>query len=170
MVNELRDFALHRPDARRELVDVNTVVKSAVTLAANLIRKSTGHFEIRYGVGLPEVRGNFQRLEQVVVNLLVNACQALSDVSEEVFVGTEHDREQDTVRIVVRDAGCGVKPEDVPHVTDPFFTTRRERGATGLGLSVSSRIVGEHGGTLAFESAPGKGTTVTVSLRRAMRM
>lgn len=64
----------------------------------------------------------------------------------------------------VRDEGCGILKEHLFHLTDPFFTTKREQGGTGLGLSVSAGIVEDHKGRLVFKSSPGKGTTVTLAL------
>jgi polar amino acid transport system substrate-binding protein len=71
------------------------------------------------------------------------------------------------VLLQVQDEGVGIQPQDLPHLTDPFFTTRREQGGTGLGLSVSARIVREHGGHLEFNSTPGRGTSVTLRLPAA---
>ena len=113
------------------------------------------------------MRGNAQRIEQVVVNLLLNACEALPDPERAVRVATEHDRDAGVVRIAVRDEGVGIPPEHLARLTDPFFTTKRDQGGTGLGLSVSAAIVKEHGGTLEFRSPPGAGTTVVLSLPTA---
>jgi polar amino acid transport system substrate-binding protein len=66
--------------------------------------------------------------------------------------------------VTVEDEGMGIPPETLPHIRDPFFTTRHDKGGVGLGLSISSRIVEEHGGTMEFTSEPGKGTTVSVLL------
>jgi len=68
------------------------------------------------------------------------------------------------VCLEVRDQGVGILPEHLSHLTEPFFTTKRERGGTGLGLAVSASIVKEHGATLAFESTPGEGTVARLSL------
>jgi PAS domain S-box-containing protein len=164
ILGELRDFALQQPTPQHEQVDMNAVVRSSVTLVGNLIGKSTRAFEAVYAPGLPPVEGHFQRLEQVVVNLLVNACQAMGYDDDGIRVWTAHDPARKRVTVCVRDNGRGIPPGDLPRLTDPFFTTRREEGGTGLGLSVSSRIVAEHEGSLAFDSAPGRGTTVTLSL------
>jgi polar amino acid transport system substrate-binding protein len=64
----------------------------------------------------------------------------------------------------LRDEGSGISPEHLARLTDPFFTTKRDSGGTGLGLSVSAGIVKEHGGTMTFDSTPGKGTVVTLTL------
>jgi polar amino acid transport system substrate-binding protein len=81
-----------------------------------------------------------------------------------VTLTTSLDSESDSVLIEVRDEGVGIAQEHLPQLVDPFFTTKRETGGTGLGLSVSAGIVKKHGGTLCFASAPGEGTTVTLSL------
>jgi polar amino acid transport system substrate-binding protein len=110
------------------------------------------------------VRGDAQRLEQVIVNLLLNACQALPDPERAVVLATRLDGAGERVVVEVRDEGVGIAPEHLPRLTEPFFTTRREAGGTGLGLSISAGIVKEHGGTLDFAAAPGGGTVVTLSL------
>jgi polar amino acid transport system substrate-binding protein len=115
------------------------------------------------------VLGNSQRIEQVVVNLLLNACQALPDPEHCIVLTTYFDQTAGTVVLTVADEGCGISPEHIPHLTDPFFTTKRESGGTGLGLSVSATIVKEHNGTLEFESTPGIGTTVTLTIPIATR-
>ncbi len=164
IVGELRDFARQQPDDLAEDVDLNAVVQAAATLLANIIKKSTNHFELRLGSDLPPVNGHFQRLEQVVVNLLVNACQALTDPDQAIVVETRQTRQANIAEIIVRDEGRGIGPEDVRRITDPFFTTKRDTGGTGLGLSVSSRIISEHNGKLLFNSAPDRGMTATIQL------
>ena len=71
-------------------------------------------------------------------------------------------RKDQNLIVTIRDEGVGIQEELIPNITDPFFTTKREKGGTGLGLSVSSGIVKNHGGTLRFDSTPGKGTTATL--------
>jgi polar amino acid transport system substrate-binding protein len=128
------------------------------------LRKATRRCEVAYGERLPRVRGNAQRIEQVIVNLVLNACQALPDPERGLRVATWLDRARDAVVVAVEDEGVGIPPEDLPRITDPFFTTKRDRGGTGLGLSVSSGIVQEHGGTLEFRPREGGGTTVLLAL------
>lgn len=169
IVAELRDFAHQAPAELTDNVDLNAVVHSAVTLLSNQIKKSTRRFDLEYGEGLPLIRGNFQRLEQVVVNLLLNACQALPDPERGICVSTREDQAAGFVVIEVRDEGEGIRPEDLRHVADPFFTTKRERGGTGLGLSVSMGIVRDHGGRLEFDSRPGEGTTASLRLPLPLR-
>ena len=164
IVEELKDFARQDTTAAMETVDFNAVVQTAVRLVDSSLRAATSRFEAQYDTALPPIPGNAQRIGQVVVNLLLNACQALPDMERGILLATSHDPESGAVRLKVADEGLGIAPEHIPHLTDPFFTTRRESGGTGLGLSVSATIVKEHHGTLEFDSTPGCGTTVTLTL------
>jgi polar amino acid transport system substrate-binding protein len=138
-------------------------VRAAVRLVDPSIQKATHRFELSLAPGLPRVRGNAQRIEQVVVNLVLNACQALPDPSRAVRVSTRRTPDAAGVQLLVEDEGIGIPPEHLSRLTDPFFTTKRDSGGTGLGLSVSAGIVKEHGGTLEFRSSQGAGTTVVLT-------
>lgn len=164
IVEDLKDFARRDDAGVKELVDLNGVAQAAVRLVDASLRKATTRFTARYAADLPQVLGNAQRIEQVVVNLILNACQALPDPSRGIELETSLDPQGGRVILRVRDEGIGIAPENLPRLTDPFFTTKRESGGTGLGLSVSAGIVKEHGGSLSFDSTPGEGTTVTLSL------
>jgi polar amino acid transport system substrate-binding protein len=164
IVEELKDFARQESSAAAEAIDFNGVVQAAVRLVDSSIRSATNHFDTRYEPDLPIIHGNRQRIEQVVVNLVLNACQALADVERSISLVTLYDQDGAAVILRLVDQGTGIAPEHIQHLTDPFFTTKRETGGTGLGLSVSATIVKEHGGTLEFESDPGCGTTVTLTL------
>jgi len=164
IVEELKDFARQDTSSASEPVDFNGVVQAAVRLVESSIRSATSHFETGYSSHLPLIQGNAQRIEQVVVNLILNACQALPDMERRITLETLYDQEAGAVVLRLADEGVGIAPEHIPHLTDPFFTTKRESGGTGLGLSVSATIVKEHDGSLEFESEPGKGTTVTLTL------
>lgn len=164
IVDELRDYAREtRPDVK-DTVQVNEVARSSLTLLHNMIKNSTDRFTTDLDPDVPLVEGNYQRLEQVVINLLQNACQALTSPGQPVTLASRYDSERGRVELVVADGGGGISEENLPHVTDPFFTTKRERGGSGLGLAIVSSIVDEHGGVLRLESERGQGTTVTVSI------
>ena len=114
--------------------------------------------------------GDRIQLEQVVLNLLQNACQALPDAGRGVRITTarEHGKgAHGAVRVEVSDEGSGIAPEDLARITDPFFTTKRRTGGTGLGLAISRRIVKSHGGSLSFRSTVGVGTGAVVTLPAA---
>lgn len=164
IVRELRDFARPKPETYRENVDVNHVVKSALILLHIQIERATNQFFLELAPDLPIVVGNALRLEQVVINLVLNACEALPRKTAKVRVRTSHDEEAGEVVVLVQDEGRGIPPEYLKRIVDPFFTTKRDMGGTGLGLSISSNIVLNHGGRLEFDSEPGRGTTVEVRL------
>ncbi|GAO01851.1 transporter substrate-binding domain-containing protein [Anaeromyxobacter sp. PSR-1] len=164
IVEDLKDFARQGPPELRDGVSIDEVVGATARLVEALVKKSTDRFEVQLAPGLPAIRGSPQRLEQVLVNLLVNACQALPDRSRGIRLRTYVDAAKGAVCVEVRDEGVGIEPEHLARLTDPFFTTKRDTGGTGLGLAVSAGIVKEHGGTLEFESAPGQGTTVRMLL------
>ena len=163
-VEDLKDFARRNDSALMESIDLNSLVRTSVRLLDNLIRKTTNHFRVDYEEDLPLVQANSQRVEQVIVNLILNACQALPDSEKGIFLRTFHDRGTGENVLEVKDEGVGIAEEHMHNLTDPFFTTKREAGGTGLGLSLSATIVKEHGGSLSFSSKPGEGTTVRLGL------
>jgi two-component system, NtrC family, sensor kinase len=110
---------------------------------------------------LPPVRGNENRLQQVFFNLILNARDAMPRGGW-LTLATHADDE--AVVIEVKDTGEGIRREDIKRIYDPFFTTKGMGRGTGLGLAVSYGIVQEHGGAIFVDSAPGKGTTFTVTL------
>ncbi len=164
IVADLKDFARREDAPRLEPMDLNGVARAAVRLVDNSIQKATRHFTLELEQGLPSVRGNAQRIEQVIVNLLLNACQALLDPLRGIRLVTRSDAARGEVVLQVIDEGVGIPLEHLPRLADPFFTTKRETGGTGLGLSVSAGIVKEHGGRLEFTSDLGGGTTATLAL------
>lgn len=164
IVEELKEFARGAHADQDERFDLNVSIRKAVRMVTFIIQKYTDYFNDDLADALPVVQGNSQRLEQVIINLLINACQALRSKKEGVRIRTELAPCRELVRIVVEDDGIGIDPDHIPHLTDPFFTTRRNSGGTGLGLSVSARIIKEHRGRMEFFSLPGEGTRVVVEL------
>jgi len=164
IVTDLKEYA--RPDHVKlpSSYDVNEAVSGAVSLMRTVLRKATIRFEQDLASDLPKLVGRKQRIEQVVVNFLQNACQALPDPERAVRLRTYRLPDRAHVVIEVRDEGTGVARENLPRLTDPFFTTKREQGGTGLGLAVSLGIAREHGGDLEFYSEEDRGTTARLVL------
>ena len=162
IVNDLRDYVRQETSDLSQQVDLNAVIGSALSLLSNMVKQSTDCFSFQADEHLPLIKGNFQRLEQVVINLVQNACQALQDRSKGITLSTL--RNGDCVFLRVEDEGVGIAPEHLLRITDPFFSTKHDSGGVGLGLAISSTIVKQHGGTLNFVSEPGKGTTAEVIL------
>jgi PAS domain S-box-containing protein len=164
IVQNLKDFARQEDKDMGQSVNVNAVIEAAMVILANLIKKSTNRFVFKPGPDVPAIRGNFQKVEQVIINLLSNSCQALTSREQAIEVRTAHLKDSGRVAITIADQGAGISPENLKHIMDPFFTTKRDSGGTGLGLSISYSIVKDHGGDLIIESQQGKGATVTVYL------
>jgi len=164
IIKNLRDFAQKGVANLNYRVDVNTVISLSASILNPQVRQYTRHFKLHMEEGLPPVKGNPQQLEQVVINLILNALQALPDRGRKVEVSTSYSKEADAVLILVGDEGEGMPKEVMERVFEPFFSTKLERGGSGLGLAISNFIVREHRGSLKFESTPGEGTTATVTL------
>ena len=127
-------------------------------------KKTTGRFSVDVREGLPPLHGNFQRLEQVIINLISNACQATNAPEKPIVISAEHLPSSNQISVSVSDQGAGIPPENMKNIFNPFFTTKRESGGTGLGLAIAYSIVKDHGGELKIESAVGKGTVATILL------
>ncbi len=162
IVKELLVFSRSEPIDLIEDVDVNKVIRTVEILLSSMIKKSTHNFVTNLNSEIPVIKGNFQRLEQVLVNILQNACQSLPDPQKSIYISTSYNPKTHSIIIVCRDEGIGIEEKDIEHVLDPFFTTKRDLGGTGLGLSISASIVQGLHGTLEFLSMPNKGTTVTL--------
>ncbi|MDQ1354553.1 MAG: Histidine kinase protein [Acidobacteriota bacterium] len=164
IVNDLKYFSGKDLISIKNQVDMESVVKSAISLTGNMIQKSTRHFKAVYEKDLPNVMGNFQNLEQVIINLVQNACQALDNHWNGIFITVTYDRSNREIVVAVKDEGKGIPDKDLKYIAEPFFTTKRSSGGTGLGLYMSSKIISDHGGTIRFSSTPGQGTTVEIRL------
>ncbi len=162
IVTDLKDFARETPAERSDDIVLNKVVLKAIGLVSNLIKNSTDNFSVDTTQNLPIFKGSAQRIEQVVINLVMNACQSLPDRERSVRVRTGQDSDKDGVFIEIQDEGTGIPAKALQQIKDPFFTTKRDGGGTGLGLAISDRIIRDHEGTLSFYSEEGRGTTVRV--------
>ncbi len=164
IVEKLRDFARTDRGSLDGKVDMRKVVQDAVMILNNEVKKHTDHFDLAVNEEIPMVSGNHQQLEQVMINLIMNALQSLRDRSAGVAIALRFDPVSDMVEVSVSDKGCGITKEVLKKITEPFFTTRLDSGGTGLGLSISKSIINDHHGTLEFLSEPDCGTTVILRL------
>lgn len=161
IIKNLRDFVRKGQADLSSQVEINRVISATVMIMNHQIKKHVGDFRLDLGENLPSIRGNSQQLEQIMVNLLINAFQAVGEQGL-VSVSTSFDQDAGMVVIKVADNGCGMPPAVQEHIFEPFFSTKTNAGGTGLGLAISLVIVREHGGTIEFESAEGAGTTAIV--------
>jgi PAS domain S-box-containing protein len=164
-IGVIRDLLLfaRKTEARDVVVDINTIVKHTVRLRALASRSSGIEVHMHLDESNPQVRGDEQKLQQVLLNLLVNAEAAMED-SQLRHLTVMTQRKQGMVQIVVSDTGRGMQPSVAQRVFEPFFTTKAPGKGTGLGLSVSYGIIQAHEGTISVESAPEIGTTFTIVL------
>jgi two-component system NtrC family sensor kinase len=162
VIRDLLVFA-RKTDARDVTVDVNTIVKHTVRLRALASRSNGIEVHMRLDDSNPQVRGDEQKLQQVLLNLLVNAESAMV-ASEMRHLSLATQRKKGMVQIVVSDTGHGMQTSVSQRVFEPFFTTKPPGEGTGLGLSVSYGIIQAHGGTISVESTPEVGSTFTIVL------
>ncbi len=160
IIQSLLNFARQGDVPLFEDVNVNDVIMDALSLLEHRMSHSRVVLQKQLGV-VSTIQGDEGKLQQVFLNLFVNGIDAMPSggtlkVSSRQF--------EDGVEVVVSDSGEGIKPDDLVRIYDPFFTTKRDRKGTGLGLAVSYGIVKRHGGAISVDSQAGKGTTFTVLL------
>jgi signal transduction histidine kinase len=162
-IRQLLDFARIRPiDAQP--VTPTQALQSAAALLEHHFRQAKVTLHVDASVSIPPVIADPGQLEQVLVNLLMNACDACAADGQVWVSASEH---EGRVALEVCDDGVGIPPEHLSSVLDPFFTTKKRGQGTGLGLTIAADIVKNHGGTLEVESIVGEGTTIRVVLPRA---
>lgn len=168
IVRNLLEFARQRP-AERADVDLNELTRRTTDLVAYDLGMRRIDLEVSLEDDLPTVRGDRYQLQQVVLNLLTNAVQAVADQASSaprvVRVITEH--RDGTVLVRVEDSGAGIPEDILPKVFDPFVTTKGAGGGTGLGLSISYRLVEGHGGQLRVQRLPQGGSAFIMELPAA---
>jgi two-component system, NtrC family, sensor histidine kinase PilS len=164
IITEFLEYARPKVVHAKE-IDLSSVIDENIMLLKNSRDFSNG---IRISCEIaPDIRlhGDVQRLRQVFWNLLLNSCQALAAGGEIAVIATPFSRTEDETvwcEIVLSDTGPGIAREHLNKIFDPFFTTKQ--GGTGMGLAIAYRIIEDHGGQIAVESDPGKGTTVRIRL------
>jgi signal transduction histidine kinase len=162
IVEGLKRFARRDEGLLIDSVDVNTILDAARRLVHNEVHKFAD-IELDLASDLPSLTGNSQKIEQVLVNLLINAAQAIPEGRRGLIRAVTRS-EGGTLVIEVADNGKGMAERTVKRIFEPFFTTRRANGGTGLGLAIAYRIIEEHGGSIAVTSKLDVGTTFRISL------
>ena len=165
IVRGLLDFARERPPVK-ELLDINEVVGQTLRLIRSQKPVKQVVVVEDLAADLPKVDADMNQLQQVLVNLSLNACEAMPDGGTLLITTlAEHGK----VLVKLTDTGCGIKKEHLDRIFDPFFSTKPVGKGTGLGLSVSYGIIQQHGGSIEVESEEGRGSTFTIVLPAAPR-
>jgi PAS domain S-box-containing protein len=147
-------------------VDIEELLQRCMILSQHKMELSDIEPSCRVDKGLPPVRGDFNQLQQSIINLIFNAIDAMPDGGRLQLEG-RFDPDKKHVQITVTDNGQGIDPQDLPHIFEPFFTTKSEGFGVGLGLSTMYGIIEHHNGTVDVQSSKGKGTTFTIRLPAA---
>jgi signal transduction histidine kinase len=163
VMQNLLAFARHRQPVK-QCSDINEIVQKTLELRSYELKTSNIEVVTHLALGLPKTMVDFHQIEEVFLNIILNAEQVMTETNHGGKLSINTELVKDYVRISFADNGPGIPTNQLHKVFDPFFTLRRERGGTGLGLSVSHGIVTSHGGRIYAKSRPGEGATFFVEL------
>jgi signal transduction histidine kinase len=152
---------LVRMETKRELCDIHSPLREALPLVEHELKKAQIQLVEQFDAALPPLLINRVEMGQVFLNLIINAIHAMEASGGTLRIKTSP--EANGVQIEFADTGCGIAPENLDRIFEPLFTTKGQKG-TGIGLSVTRRIVTNHSGRISVESVVGKGTTFRIWL------
>ncbi|UCH51253.1 MAG: PAS domain-containing protein, partial [Chloroflexota bacterium] len=163
ITSNLLSFARrHKP--QKEMISINEVVEKSLELHAYRLKANNIEVVMELDSNLPRTLADFHQLEQVFVNIITNAEQAMTEAHGKGILCIETLHRGNRVRIIFRDDGPGIAKENLKQLFDPFFTTKAVGKGTGLGLSICFGIIHDHNGYIYADSATGKGATFTVEI------
>jgi PAS domain S-box-containing protein len=163
IVQNLLEFS--RPAwPQKKPLEVNSLIERTLQLHEHSLRRNAIEVDFRPQPDLPGVVGDANQLIQVFLNLVTNAEQAIREVRDTGRIQIRLAQHANRIVVTVQDDGVGIRPEALPRIFDPFYTTKRPGGGTGLGLSICMSIIREHGGNIEADILPAGGTAFTVSL------
>ncbi len=163
-VADLKNYSKQSNVAEKSPIQVNTAVRNAMRLAKTTLRKSAVRVNLELRDNLPPIQGNLQSIEQIILNLLINAVQAIGHSPGEIQIRTGYQIRDGRVYINIQDNGKGVSSKLADKIFFPFVPDKQDEGGTGLGLSVTDTLVKAHQGEIMFESKSGHGTSFCVYL------
>lgn len=146
-------------------IDINRLIEKTLLLNENLLKINGVRIEKELDSSLPDYTGSEDHLQQVFMNFISNAAEAMENTEDAVLrIETEYILNQDTIRVSFADNGIGIPEKNVPRLFEPFYTTKKKGKGVGLGLSVAYGIIQEHKGSIDVKSDPGKATTFAILL------
>jgi signal transduction histidine kinase len=163
IVKEILNFARAGDQTETTPVDLNSEILEIVDMLQLQMNFINVLFKINLGKNLPRAGIGKEHLKQILINLLVNAAQAMTEKGT-ISLDTSIDRKENNVLLKCSDTGPGIPKEILTRIFDPFFTTKKQGEGTGLGLSVSYGLIKMYEGNIRVESEPGKGATFILSL------
>jgi signal transduction histidine kinase len=164
IVADLKNFSRRSNIADKTLLNINTAVHNALRLCQSTLAKAGIDVRLELTEKLPDIEGNLQNIEQIVLNILINAAQAVEHPRGAITIRTGFNLKDGRVYLQISDNGRGIAPDIADRIFLPFVTDKQAQGGTGLGLSVSYSLVKAHGGEISFENQPSGGATFTVWL------
>lgn len=169
IVSDLKNYVRTGEAEDLKPESLSAVVSQVMTLVGKQVRKLVKTFQVDLEDDLPLVNMNTGKIEQVLINLVINAGHAADKEDSWVRLTVRRGlKNQDTVEILVEDNGGGIPEENLERIFEPFFTTKGDESGTGLGLAISHKILEDHGGTIEVTSEVGRGTTFTIRLPAAL--
>ncbi len=162
LIQQLLDFARPQKMRARE-VDLNTEVKNVLQLLNSQLDKSSIELSLDLRENLPSVFGDSAQLQEVFVNLIVNAIHSMETGGQLTITTDMKEGKEETIEVTIADTGCGIPEENLQKIFNPFFTTKEVGKGTGLGLAIAQRIVQDHKGTISVNSTVNKGTVFNLN-------
>ena len=163
IVKDLLNFSRQSYDEKPTPVDLNDVISKSMAMVEINTKNTPVDITVEKASQLPKVQGHFHKLQQVLLNLVSNAVDAMKDSGGKVVISTGVDGQQGAVLLTVRDTGPGISDDIQTKIFDPYFTTKGQGEGTGLGLSITYKIVQEHKGSIDLDSELGSGTEFSIS-------
>jgi len=165
VISGLKEFARTDETVEKKPVKIEEVIRGVMIIVGAQVRKTVSRIDIYIDSNLPPIQGHFQKIEQVIANLLINAHQAITpDRKGRIIVTARSVERLNAILIEIEDNGIGMKKTVLDHIFQPFFTTRRDMEGTGLGLSISYGLVKEHNGLIGVLSRPNVGSRFSIYL------
>jgi signal transduction histidine kinase/CheY-like chemotaxis protein len=164
IVSDLKNFSKQSNVAEKTAIQMNTAIKNALRLAQTTLRKSGVQIELELSDDLPLMQGNLQSIEQIILNIVINAIQAIDHEKGFIRICSGFQKRNGRIVVTISDNGRGISAAVADKLFLPFVTDKQEEGGTGLGLSVTYGLVQAHGGDIFFETRREKGTTFTISM------
>jgi signal transduction histidine kinase len=163
IVDDLRTFAKKEEGMLSDTVDINSITENTIRLVKKQIKENV-RIILDLGPGIPTFTGSISKLEQVLMNMIMNSSQAIEKENGEIRIQTRYNERHNQIDMCIKDNGKGMDEKTKSNIFDPFFTTKRNEGGIGLGLSISYGIIKEHKGNIVVSSEPGAGTSFSIHI------